>query len=263
MSAPVSVVMPHYNALGTISRSIESVISQTLAVGELIVVDDGSSDFSGLENLLDTYSDRLNIVLLRLNTNCGAACARNLGVEKSSFPYIAFLDSDDVWHPQKIAVQLGYMIEHPSVNLVAHLYIHNLDVHRFGEETGFVVKNVGRFNYVFGNPFYTPTVMVRRDSFVAFDSRFRRVDDYKCWYENLPQGEQKLLTIELAGGYKEAIGDSGLTGSVILMHRSYLRVLGALYSEGKMRGADFVFTIFFEFVKLPVRVLRVFLRRFL
>ncbi|MBF7730532.1 hypothetical protein [Pseudomonas sp. N040] len=93
------------------------------------------------------------------------------------------------------------------------------------------------------------------------DVNVRRVDDYKWWYESLCNGSIVLLNRRLAGGFKPAIGSAGLTGSVRVMHGSYLDVLRSLYAEGKMRTLDYATTLFVEYLKYPVRSLPVFFRK--
>lgn len=260
MKADVSVVMPHYNALETVWRSIESVIAQTLPVRELVIVDDGSRDFSELSKLVECYSSQLKITLIPLAVNAGAANARNVGIVSATSTYIAFLDSDDVWHPQKIEIQYGYMQKHP-VSLTGHDYIFDLQQRPFSDALQLVTKDIGKSDFIFGNPLFTPTVMARKDSFIYFDPRFRRVDDYKCWYENLLNGHHQLLSLPLAGGYKRAIGVSGLTGSARLMHKSYLEVLRSLREEGGMSLGEYILAFLCEGLKYPVRSLLIFVRR--
>lgn len=260
MKASVSVVMPHYNSLGTIGRSIDSVVDQTMPVRELIIVDDGSESIGELSELVDRYSSRLDISLVSLGSNKGASYARNVGVSKASSKYIAFLDSDDVWHPEKVAIQYGYM-EGGSFFLTGHGYVFDLSPRGFEALGGVESVLIGGKNFIWGNPFFTPTVMALREGFISFDERHRRVDDYKCWYENLNNGSFAFLRCNLAGGYKPPIGCSGLSGSVRLMHEGYLDVLRSLYVERKISLPRYLATLFFEFVKYPIRSALVRLRR--
>lgn len=108
MSPVVSVVMPVFNCARFIGETIASVQAQTRGDWELICVDDGSTDGSG--GIVQSYVDRDDrIRLIRLDVNAGAAVARNTGLASASGRYIAFLDSDDLWLPRKLEVQLDYM----------------------------------------------------------------------------------------------------------------------------------------------------------
>lgn len=167
MSADVSVIIPYFNALATIGRSIESVIAQTMAVRELVIVDDASSDPDALARLVDSYRGSLNILLISLEINRGPSNARNVGVANAVSSYVAFLDSDDVWHPDKVRVQYGYM-QHNPVRLTAHGYIADLQQRPFSIEKNLLARSIGRRRFIYGNPIFTPTVMVRREGFRAF-----------------------------------------------------------------------------------------------
>ena len=104
----VSVIMPVYNAELTMRRSIESVLQQSEEQLELVLIDDASTDKSAL--IIDEYAlhDK-RIKALRQPANAGVAEARNAGLRAASGRYIAFLDSDDWWHPRKLELQVSQM----------------------------------------------------------------------------------------------------------------------------------------------------------
>lgn len=106
MSA-VSVVIPVFNRAHVVARAIDSALAQNAAgcAVDVIVVDDGSSD--DLAGALRPYGDR--VTCIRHVSNAGAAAARNTGVAAAAGDYVAFLDSDDEWLPQKLATQLAAM----------------------------------------------------------------------------------------------------------------------------------------------------------
>lgn len=108
--AVVSVVMPVYNAEPWLARSIDSVLEQSHAALELVAVDDCSSDRSW--PMLQDYAARdARVRVIRLQKNTGVAAARNAGIAAATGRYVAFLDSDDWWHPRKLEWQLAQMIE--------------------------------------------------------------------------------------------------------------------------------------------------------
>lgn len=102
MKPEVSVVIPTYNRADKISKSIESVLAQTFTDLEIIVVDDGSSDNTG-EVLGRQFGGRIRYYA---QPNQGASVARNKGIQESRGKWIAFLDSDDLWVPEKLEWQL-------------------------------------------------------------------------------------------------------------------------------------------------------------
>ena len=104
----VSVVMPAHMAELFLAESIRSVLLQTLPNWELIVIDDASTDRTFAIASEFTKSDS-RIRVIRLDKNAGVADARNVGIAAARGQYLAFLDSDDLWLPQKLEVQIDYM----------------------------------------------------------------------------------------------------------------------------------------------------------
>lgn len=99
----ISVVLPTYNRAGSLLRSVQSVLAQTYIDIELLIVDDGSNDETAqvVESLTDS-----RVRYLPQKENRGACAARNTGIRAARGEYIAFQDSDDAWHPEKLAAQL-------------------------------------------------------------------------------------------------------------------------------------------------------------
>ena len=110
MNNSVSVIIPVYNRAGVVGRAIESVLSQTYTDFELIIVDDGSTD--GLDDTLRLFNDS-RIRLIR-QPNGGVSSARNRGVKSARYDYIAFLDSDDQWMPDKLEKQIRLITASPD-----------------------------------------------------------------------------------------------------------------------------------------------------
>ena len=101
----VSIIMPTYNSSRWISDSIQSVLDQYYEQWELLIVDDGSTD-----NTKNIVKDFLNDKRIKYyyQENYGPATARNIGISKASGKYLAFLDSDDIWKPNKLELQLNH-----------------------------------------------------------------------------------------------------------------------------------------------------------
>lgn len=109
----ISVIIPTYNCAGYLPEAIESVLAQTFKDYELIVVDDGSTDETG--QVVQRYGDKVNYLC---QENRGPGAAKNLGIHTSRGALIATLDADDMWRPEKLAIQYEYMSSHPEVGLV-------------------------------------------------------------------------------------------------------------------------------------------------
>lgn len=102
--------MPSFNCEAFIAESIQSVLDQSYSNWELLIIDDCSSDRSIEE--VSRYLDDPRIYLIQLDSNQGAAVARNVALKQAKGRYIAFLDSDDIWLPPKLELQIGFMKQH-------------------------------------------------------------------------------------------------------------------------------------------------------
>lgn len=259
MNLDVSVVIPCFNAEKTVLRSLNSIVDQTFKPKEVIVVDDGS--FVPVDESIKIWSaDKEILIKVITQSNRGAPAARNVGVEYSKSRYVAFLDADDIWHPKKLEVQYKAM-RVADLSICGHGYKFEIDDMSIfnrsliSEEVS--IKKISKINFAFSNPLFTPTVMILKSAFSGFDERFKRVDDYKAWVENVRPGKCGVISSVLAAGFKPAIGHSGLTGSTSLMHEAYLEVLFSLLFEGKISSTFYSIARFVEFIKYPIRRYRV------
>ena len=114
----VTVVVPAYNRVRYIERTVESVLRQTYPAVQLVVVDDGSTD--GTRELLELYADRGQLTLLSHpnHENRGQSASINLGLEHATGDYLCILDSDDMFVPTKLEVQVRFLEAHPDIGLV-------------------------------------------------------------------------------------------------------------------------------------------------
>ena len=106
MNDLVSIIMPSYNTARFIKETIDSVLAQTYQNWELIIVDDCSTD--NTDEIVSAYNDE-RIRYLKNEKNSGAAVSRNYALREAKGKWIAFLDSDDLWSPDKLEKQIGFM----------------------------------------------------------------------------------------------------------------------------------------------------------
>ncbi|MEM9999856.1 MAG: glycosyltransferase [Pseudomonadota bacterium] len=120
MAPVISIITPTYNRSRVLGRAIESVLSQTVDDFEYIVVDDASTDDTA--DLVRSFNDK-RIRFIQLEKNSGANRARNTGINAASAPTLAFLDSDDVFQPDRLANTLDAFAKNPKVNLVINSFV--------------------------------------------------------------------------------------------------------------------------------------------
>lgn len=120
MHPKVSVIIPVYNREEYIAQTIKSVLSQTFQDFELLIVDDGSRDKTPaiIQKYAVQYPERIHCLEHSRRQNYGVSASRNLGIQHALGEYIAFLDSDDLWLPQKLEIQVDVLEKHPEVGLV-------------------------------------------------------------------------------------------------------------------------------------------------
>ena len=121
MPAPVSVVIPCFCSADTISRAVSSVLAQSLPPSEVILIDDASPD-NTLEILYELQEEygKQRLKIIALTENGGPGHARNMGWQAATQDYIACLDADDAWHPDKLSLQFRCMQSHPEISLCGH-----------------------------------------------------------------------------------------------------------------------------------------------
>jgi glycosyltransferase involved in cell wall biosynthesis len=113
----VSVITPFFNARRYLGEAIESVLAQSYAPIELVLVDDGSSDGSA-DSVAGLIASHTSIRLLRLPQNGGQAAARNVALRAALGKFVTFLDADDLMLPGRVAFQVDYLLERPGVDIV-------------------------------------------------------------------------------------------------------------------------------------------------
>jgi len=127
----ISIVIPLYNKRDTIISTIESVLRQTYQDFEIVIVDDGSTDYSLQQ--VETIKDSRIIVVKQ--TNSGVSAARNRGIKESRSEFIAFLDADDEWDEDYLETQISLLEKYTDCNIAATNY-------RFKDNKGFMSRTI-------------------------------------------------------------------------------------------------------------------------
>lgn len=196
----VSIIFPTYNRLEYLQRSIGSVLGQTYQDWELIIWDDGSDD--GTADHCQSLGDQR--IRYFWHENRGVSFARNRAIEKSVGTYLAFLDSDDEWLPEKLDMQVGTLQTHPRIDLLFSDFINvnvvqntaKVNLGEFQEafrllttkelETSLVLIEDG-FNESLtrGNYIATDTIILKKDmldKYGLFDEYLRNSEDFELWW---------------------------------------------------------------------------------
>lgn len=198
----VSIVMPTYNSSEFVVESILSIQAQTYANWELLITDDCSSDktVNLIQNLASMDS---RIKVFQLAENGGAGVARNYCIEKAAGRYIAFLDSDDLWAPDKLEKQLMFMAQlNRDFSFTAYNHI---DIAGDFLKKIDVPASVDHKSLLTGNVIATATVMIRREAFQDLNMPdFPRAQDFALWLKLLRE-------VTNAYGLQEPLSDYRVT----------------------------------------------------
>jgi len=192
----ITAIIPTYNRAGTLGRAVRSALEQSLPCAQVIVVDDGSTD--GTAGVLAEFGDRIRVIR---KPNGGVSSARNAGVAAATTQWVAFLDSDDRWQPDKIQKQAP-LLEKPGVVLAATDWrIDQPDAPtafakaRLGDVARWGDPPLELLTRADGNALWLPTWIVRRDALLhvgGFDERMRCVEDTRLMFRLAFEGQFAL-----------------------------------------------------------------------
>jgi teichuronic acid biosynthesis glycosyltransferase TuaG len=257
----VSVVMPAYNAQRYIAATLQSVLDQTYRRFELLVVDDCSTDAT--REVVAGFSERdARVRLIRLPRNRGApAGPRNVGVAEARGKWVAFLDADDIWHPQKLEIQLA-VLERTGAKFCSSRMVDFEDESqlRFTPVTQPALERIGFFKQLV--KFRTPTSsvvlsrdLIRRHSFNE-DPTFKAREDLDCWLRCHEEIRSSIKVSHPLIGYRVIAGQiSGRKWQMVQRHHHVLRQYR--FQSGRSMGAGAaVFTASHFLLALYYRVLK-------
>jgi glycosyltransferase involved in cell wall biosynthesis len=238
-NVPVSVVVPCHEAVATVSRALESVAAQSAHPLEVIVVDDASSGHT--VKVLEALARRdwpFLVRLERLQANRGPGEARNAGcgLANRCASYIAFLDADDVWLPEKLERQVGWMDLRPEVAWTAHRCGIIDQTGISGPRTGGPVSvPLTRRDLLIRNPVATPSVVFRTEIPQRFRSGWRWCEDLMLWIDWLDNGHNGVMLDEqLALLGRPPMTPGGSTGNLRAMYDGERKVVQTLVAERRM-----------------------------
>jgi len=212
----ISVIIPTYNRENLIEKTIQSVLNQTIKADEIIIIDDGSTDST--KKILEKYDQNIRYIYQKNN---GVSSARNLGINKASNEWLCFLDSDDIWHEEKLAKQIAFHTKYTHI-----LWSHTDELWKFNSKiikqkkhqlkpSGFCFEqNIA--NTLIG----ASTLMIHKkviDDVGAFDERLIACEDYDLWLRILFKYELGLINEKLIT--KIAGHENQLSFSTKLMDR--------------------------------------------
>jgi hypothetical protein len=222
-----SVVIPAYQVAECVGGAIASALAQTLPPQEVVVVDDASTD--DLASALAPFEGRITQV--RHDLNAGEAAAKNSGIRAARSEFVAILDADDIFLPERLAALSALALQRPDLDVLttdAYLEVDGRVLRRvYTPDWSFVTDDQRRAilsrNFIFGH------VAVRREAMLragGFDESIRRTTDWECWIRMILNGAQVGAVLEPLAHYRvrrsslSASRGLMLVGSLQTMHKA-------------------------------------------
>lgn len=255
----ISVVIPMYNARETILRAVQSVLNQTYkGAVEIIVVDDGATDDS--YEILNKFreTNHLNQLKIIRKPNGGVSSARNTGMREARGNYIALLDSDDEWHPEKLAEQMIVLNEYPEIDFIG--------CNRNEEPISFPYKivnglvDVTLLKLLLKVKPQTSTAVFKRmiiDRVGFYDEQQRYAEDANYWMRISTGYTMKMIPQNLVttDGGKRNYGVKGLSSNLWGMEQGELKNIKEMYKNKHIPLFLFVLFYLFSITKYIKRLL--------
>lgn len=174
-----SVIIPCFNCTETLSQTLDSCINQTVKCYEIILIDDCSTD--NIFSIIEVYKKEANFHGItfkyrRLSDNSGPSNARNTGWDLATGDYVCFLDSDDVWHHDKIKI-LSQTIQKDQNQFICH---NHAELHEFGDtSSNHLLRKVSSFEALLSNPAQPSCVTISKKIKERFDTGMIYCEDYE------------------------------------------------------------------------------------
>jgi teichuronic acid biosynthesis glycosyltransferase TuaG len=250
MSSLVSIVTPCYNAERVISYTIESVLAQSYQNWELLIVDDCSTDKTA-EIIAKYCKQDSRIKYLKTNESSGSpSLPRNIGLENAKGRYIAFLDSDDLWLPDKLKEQVEFMQNHGY----RFVYSNYEKINYSGERNNRVIK--GKETVTYWDTLCScdiPCLTVIMDRDIIGDTRFKSIckEDYAFWLEILRKGIRAYNTNANHALYRETPNSRSSNKWAMIKNQWYVltQVEGVLTPIALYFMIPFLFKGFSKYIK--------------
>jgi glycosyltransferase involved in cell wall biosynthesis len=223
----VSVVIPAYNAASYIQDTLESVRSQTFTDWELLVINDGCTDATA--KIVEIYHRIDPRIQLVTQLNSGVSAARNLGAKLAQGELIAFLDADDQWLPEKLAIHVVHMKSDPQIGIsFARVEFLTIDGIPTGKFTNCSLFNLKPENFLYTNPTVTTSnIVIRQNLFRqidGFDQAINYSEDMELLFRSACLTEWKIEGIDRVL-VRYRIHTTGLSSTLNRMEAGWLQFI--------------------------------------
>ncbi|MES2704618.1 MAG: glycosyltransferase family A protein [Bacteroidota bacterium] len=225
-SIQFSVIIPIYNSQKTIFRAIDSVLAQSYPAMELIVIDDASTDGTG-EMVNGRYGDKIRYI--QKLTNQGSGGARNAGLDVATGNYVAFLDSDDIWHPDKLMLISTILESNPGISLFYHPFTQE-EIAQKKLPENIMLYRLPFVKLLPGNMIATSCAVIKNDPKFRFDPLMRHTEDYDLWLRIGYKHKVYFINIPLTQIFRPFLSQGGVSAAKWKMRKGEMRAYSKLTS---------------------------------
>lgn len=221
----ISVVIPCYNAANTIDAAIQSCLQQSFTPYEVIIVDDASTD-----NTVAIVGKYKQVTLLIQETNKGPSAARNRGWEEATGDYIAFLDSDDIWHKDKLNIIQRTLAANPKIEYIGHAYT----LGDFSDITSSTPYKKSYTSILLRNPYQPSCLIIKRNIPERFDESYRYCEDHQLSLTHAHNSNCYFIDTELTMLGRPQLSAGGASGNKWKMRKGELRIYTSIIKHNPL-----------------------------
>lgn len=258
----VSVVVPFFNNPNSALRAIASILRQTSPAHEVIVVDDASAlvKRASLMEVIDRWCSPVPIRVEVLQSNVGPGLARHAGATLATGAYVAFLDSDDLWHPRKLEITKSLILR-TGASLLGHRrpwLLNRSESKSLTVPSMPTVKRLGRRLFLLKNPIPTSSIVVEhRIAQSMFRRPLRKAEDFVALIDAISRvGTALFIEADLCWAEKPPFGHSGEGSDQAQMYLASFRGMLSVYREGLVAWPELLLFTVVLVAKFPIGLLR-------
>jgi glycosyltransferase involved in cell wall biosynthesis len=254
MECSVSVVIPFHNNFNDLVRALNSVLNQSCLPNQVIIVDDQSSYFEDVLRLSNSIKTPVQILLHQNSINSGPGVSRNNGIKLAKSKYIAFLDEDDTWHPNKLEFQIRTMENNDhSFSFTKSEFIGDANKEL---SSSFKIYQINRKRLLFKNIIPTRSVVLRRNVIenLLFNPNMRYAEDFEYWLRI--SRKYKIFKYDFVGSFSYKYDYcGGLSSKLIKMFE------GELYAISNNEDS-FITKFILIYIFYPIKLIKRFISQF-
>lgn len=245
----ISIIIPLFNSEKTIESTLNSVLQQTINEKfEIIVVNDGSTDNSEyiVNDIIKNNTSKDRVIKLINQINSGVSIARNVGISHSNGEYLAFLDSDDIWHPEKLKVIIKTMVDN-KIKFIGHSYTNEPKFPTLVENNK--LKKISFSSLLLRNFAVTPSIVIKKDICEQFNESMSHTEDHELWLRIALNHDVYFLDSPLVKLGRPELSTGGLSSDLWKMRKGEIQMFINIAKRKKTLIPSLPFLIGFSLSK--------------